>query len=111
MSSAADREGPAEPASATARAARRVTDILQASLLFCVIAWAVDLPRGVLGVSFYTEQLLTVCLGLALADGVHRWQKGARLVRMDCIDYLDFDLRLSHRSLRKVDHHTRAVTD
>jgi TRAP transporter 4TM/12TM fusion protein len=46
---------------------RIATDILQALLLFCVVAWALDVPRRVFGLSFYTEQLLAVCLGLSLA--------------------------------------------
>ena len=29
--------------------------------------WVLDVPRQVFNVSFYTEQLLTVCLGLTLA--------------------------------------------
>jgi len=43
------------------------TDILQALLLICVVGWALDLPRRALGLSLYTEQLLTICLGLSLA--------------------------------------------
>ncbi len=43
------------------------TDLLQAVLLICVVGWVLDLPRRLFGVSFYTEQLLAVCLGLSLA--------------------------------------------
>ena len=43
------------------------TDILQALLLVCVVGWVLDLPRRLFGVSFYTEQLLAVCLGFSLA--------------------------------------------
>lgn len=43
------------------------TDLLQAALLLCVIGWVLDLPRRLFGLSFYTEQLLAVCLGLSLA--------------------------------------------
>jgi TRAP transporter 4TM/12TM fusion protein len=49
------------------RAARACTDVLQALLLACVVGWVLDLPRRLLGLSFYTEQLLSTCLGLALA--------------------------------------------
>lgn len=43
------------------------TDILQGLLLGCVIGWVLDLPRRWFGLSFYTEQLLAVALGLSLA--------------------------------------------
>ncbi len=49
------------------RAAALWTDILQALLLVCIVGWVLDLPRRLLGASFYTEQLLAVCLGLGLA--------------------------------------------
>jgi TRAP transporter 4TM/12TM fusion protein len=65
-----DAPGPAgagEPGSAASRAAAVCTDVLQALLLVCVVGWVLDLPRRALGVSFYTEQLLAVCLGLGLA--------------------------------------------
>ena len=35
-------------------------------MLICVVGWVLDVPR-MFGVSLYTEQLLTVCLGLSLA--------------------------------------------
>jgi TRAP transporter 4TM/12TM fusion protein len=57
----------AGPAPAASYAARIATDILQALLLACVVGWVLDLPRKFLGLSLYTEQLLVVCLGLALA--------------------------------------------
>ncbi len=57
----------AGPAPAASPSARWATDILQALLLACVVGWVLDLPRKFLGMSFYTEQLLVVCLGLALA--------------------------------------------
>jgi TRAP transporter 4TM/12TM fusion protein len=41
-------------------------DILQALLVASVVAWVLDLPRIVFGVAFYTEQFLTIVLGLAL---------------------------------------------
>ena len=50
-----------------ARAAALATDILQALLLVCIVGWVLDLPRRLLGVSLYTEQLLATCLGLGLA--------------------------------------------
>jgi TRAP transporter 4TM/12TM fusion protein len=43
------------------------TNVFQALLIAAVVFWVMDLPRQVLDVSFYTEQLLTVCLGLTLA--------------------------------------------
>ena len=57
----------ADPGSAASRAVRLSTDILQALLLGCVVGWVLDVPRRMFGVSFYTEQLLAVCLGLSLA--------------------------------------------
>ncbi len=48
-------------------AVARCTDVLQAILLASVVGWVLDLPRRLFGVSFYTEQLLAVCLGLSLA--------------------------------------------
>ncbi|NWG25859.1 MAG: TRAP transporter fused permease subunit, partial [Pseudorhodoplanes sp.] len=53
-----------------AAASRRTvlwTDVLQALLVGCVALWVLDVPRRVFGLSFYTEQLLTVALGLSLA--------------------------------------------
>ena len=58
---AEDQTPAASPAVAWAR------DILQGLLIFCVVGWVIDLPRRVLGMAFYTEQLLAVCLGLGLA--------------------------------------------
>jgi TRAP transporter 4TM/12TM fusion protein len=43
------------------------TDILQGALIFCVVVWVLDLPRSMFGLAFYTEQLIAICLGLALA--------------------------------------------
>ncbi len=43
------------------------TNVLQALLIAVVVLWVLDVPRQVFNVSFYTEQLLTVCLGLTLA--------------------------------------------
>src|SRR6185437_1697635 len=40
---------------------------LQALLVGCVVLWVLDIPRTVFNVSFYTEQLLSVTLGLTLA--------------------------------------------
>jgi TRAP transporter 4TM/12TM fusion protein len=51
----------------SSRAPALFADVLQGLLLACVVAWVVDLPRRLLGLAFYTEQLLAVCLGLALA--------------------------------------------
>jgi TRAP transporter 4TM/12TM fusion protein len=54
---------PAPPSRALALAC----DVLQALLLICVIGWVLDLPRWLLGVSLYTEQMLAVSLGFGLA--------------------------------------------
>jgi len=59
--SAADRASVASPAVALAK------DILQGALMLCVVGWVLDLPRRLFGLSFYTEQLLAVCLGFGLA--------------------------------------------
>ena len=67
MSDELGSAGAAEPGPAASRAAAVCTDVLQALLLICVVGWVLDLPRRALGVSFYTEQLLAVCLGLGLA--------------------------------------------
>ena len=40
---------------------------IQALLVACVVLWVLDVPRQVFGMSFYTEQLLAVTLGLTLA--------------------------------------------
>jgi TRAP transporter 4TM/12TM fusion protein len=42
-------------------------DALQALLLICVVGWVLDAPRRLLGLSFYTEQMLAICLGFGLA--------------------------------------------
>ena len=49
------------------RATVIATDVLQALLLACVVGWVLDVPRRTLGLAFYTEQLLAVCMGLSLA--------------------------------------------
>jgi TRAP transporter 4TM/12TM fusion protein len=43
------------------------TNVLQSLLVACVVLWVMDIPRQLFGTSFYTEQLLTVCLGLTMA--------------------------------------------
>jgi len=55
------------PAGAVSPPVRVATDVLQAILLICVVGWALDLPRRLFGLSFYTEQLLAISLGLSLA--------------------------------------------
>jgi len=61
------------------------TDIFQAMMLICVVGWVLDLPQR-FGVSFYTEQLLAVCLGFSLAISFinakfrARWLGGAAAV-------------------------------
>ena len=48
-------------------ATRFWTTIFQALLVAAVALWVLDIPRQVFNVSFYTEQLLAVCLGLTMA--------------------------------------------
>ena len=57
----------ATPAGSPSRATLIATDVLQALLLACVVGWVLDIPRRTLGLAFYTEQLLAVCMGLSLA--------------------------------------------
>jgi TRAP transporter 4TM/12TM fusion protein len=45
----------------------RTLFVLQALLLACVVGWVLDLQRSLLGLNLYTEQLLLVVLGLAIA--------------------------------------------
>jgi len=45
----------------------RTLFVLQALLVSSVVVWVLDLQRSVLGLSFYTEQLLLEVLGLAIA--------------------------------------------
>ena len=42
-------------------------NVFQALLVAVVVVWVLDLPRQFFGLAFYTEQMLTVCLGLVLA--------------------------------------------
>jgi TRAP transporter 4TM/12TM fusion protein len=56
-----------EFAAESSRATLLATNILQSLLVGCVVLWVLDIPRQVLGISFYTEQLLAVTLGLTLA--------------------------------------------
>jgi TRAP transporter 4TM/12TM fusion protein len=49
------------------KAAAFWTDAIQAALVTVVVLWVLDVPRQFFNVSFYTEQLLAVCLGLSLA--------------------------------------------
>ena len=58
--------GPAAPSTPSARAAL-ARDVLQALLLICVIGWVLDVPRRILGLGLYTEQMLAIALGLGLA--------------------------------------------
>ncbi|MCC6777569.1 MAG: TRAP transporter fused permease subunit [Hyphomicrobiales bacterium] len=57
----------AELAAAISRPAMIVSNVLKALLVAAVVLWVLDAPRQLLDLSFYTEQLLTVCLGLTLA--------------------------------------------
>jgi TRAP transporter 4TM/12TM fusion protein len=52
---------------AASKATAWATDVLQALLIAGVVGWVLDVPRKLLGMSFYTEQLLAISLGLALA--------------------------------------------
>ncbi len=56
-----------EFASEASRATLIATNVFQAVLVAAVAIWVLDLPRQLFGLAFYTEQLLTVCLGLTLA--------------------------------------------
>ena len=66
MSNAPDTAAASDD-TATPAAVALATDILQALLLLAVVGWVLDVPRRLLGFAFYTEQLLAVCLGFALA--------------------------------------------
>jgi TRAP transporter 4TM/12TM fusion protein len=56
-----------ELAKETSRATVVAAMTLQTLLVACVVLWVLDVPRLVFNVSFYTEQLLAVTLGLTLA--------------------------------------------
>src|SRR5262245_4115260 len=60
-------ESTEEFAASASRTTVLLTNLLQGLLIACVVLWVMDVPRQVFNVSFYTEQLLTVCLGLTLA--------------------------------------------
>jgi TRAP transporter 4TM/12TM fusion protein len=57
----------AEFASAASKATVFWSNVFQALLVTVVVLWVLDVPRQVFNLAFYTEQLLTVCLGLSLA--------------------------------------------
>ena len=57
----------AEFASAASRATVLCTNVLQSLLVAVVVLWVLDIPRQVFTMALYTEQMLTVCLGLTLA--------------------------------------------
>jgi TRAP transporter 4TM/12TM fusion protein len=59
--------GAEEFAASASRTTVFLTNLLQGLLVACVVLWVLDVPRQMFNVSFYTEQLLTVCLGLTLA--------------------------------------------
>jgi TRAP transporter 4TM/12TM fusion protein len=59
--------GAEEFASTASKATVLWTNVIQAVLIAIVVLWVLDIPRQIFNVSFYTEQLLTVCLGLTLA--------------------------------------------
>jgi TRAP transporter 4TM/12TM fusion protein len=60
-------ESAEEFAASSSRTTVFLTNLLQGLLVACVVLWVMDVPRQGFNVSFYTEQLLTVCLGLTLA--------------------------------------------
>lgn len=53
--------------STASRAQRVWTNVFQALLIAVVVLWVMDVPRQWFNVAFYTEQMLTVCIGLVLA--------------------------------------------
>ena len=57
----------AEFASAASGATVFWTNVFQSLLVAAVVLWVLDIPRAVFGLGFYTEQFLTICLGLTLA--------------------------------------------
>jgi len=57
----------AEFASAASGATVFWTNVFQSLLVAAVVIWVLDIPRTVFGIGFYTEQFLTICLGLTLA--------------------------------------------
>ena len=59
--------GAAEFASTASRTTYVCANVLQGLLVAAVVLWVLDVPRMLFNVAFYTEQLLTVCLGLSLA--------------------------------------------
>ena len=75
----------AEFASAASKATVFWTNVFQSLLVAVVVLWVLDIPRQVFNVSFYTEQMLTVCLGLTLALALHcRNDAAAALERLGC---------------------------
>ena len=56
-----------EFASAASGATVFWTNVFQSLLVAAVVIWVLDIPRAVFGIGFYTEQFLTICLGLTLA--------------------------------------------
>ena len=67
MSDTSRQPDAVEPTSAASEPVSLTTDILQGLLILSVVGWVLDVPRRLLGLAFYTEQLLAVCLGLGLA--------------------------------------------
>lgn len=60
-------ESATEFSAAASPATRAWTNGLQAALVGVVVLWVLDAPRVLFNLSLYTEQMLTVCLGLTLA--------------------------------------------
>jgi TRAP transporter 4TM/12TM fusion protein len=89
------------PASSS-RATAIATDVLQALLLICIVGWVLDIPRRLLGLAFYTEQLLAVCMGLTLAlcfisgdrRAPSRFDWGAAIASAGIAAYMAYRLRI-----------------
>jgi TRAP transporter 4TM/12TM fusion protein len=56
-----------EESPARGRSHARTLFVLQALLVACVVGWVLDLQRSLFGLNLYTEQLLLVVLGFAIA--------------------------------------------
>ena len=91
----------AEFASAASRATVLCTNVLQSLLVAVVVLWVLDIPRQVFNMSFYTEQMLTVCLGLTLALAfIADTSTAASLERLGRHGAVARPLRLYRRPLR-----------
>jgi TRAP transporter 4TM/12TM fusion protein len=86
----------------SSRATVIATDVLQALLIICIVGWVLDVPRRLLGLAFYTEQLLAVCMGLTLAlcfisgdrRAPSRFDWGAAIASAGIAAYMGYRLRI-----------------